>query len=167
MGVWEIIVAALVLVFSVLMIIVIILQEGHEAGLGTITGGADSFLSRGKARTADAIFARITKYCALLFFVLVVLLNAMQYFNFTGAPDKNVTETSVVSDASTESSAESKSESKTESSAESKSESKTESSAESKTESKAESKAESKTESSAVSNTQSGQASANSTSSQG
>ena len=143
MGVWEIIVAALVLVFSVLMIIVIILQEGHEAGLGTITGGADSFLSRGKARTADAIFARITKYCALLFFVLVVLLNAMQYFNFTGAPDKNVTETSVVSDASTES----KSESKTESSAESKS--------------------ESKAESSAVSNTQSGQASANSTSSQG
>ena len=63
MGIWEIVVGAFVLLFSVVMIIVIILQEGHEAGLGTITGGADSFLSRGKARTADAIFARVTKYC--------------------------------------------------------------------------------------------------------
>ena len=56
MGVWEIVVGSLVLLLSIILIIVIILQEGHEAGLGTVTGGADSFLSRGKARTADALF---------------------------------------------------------------------------------------------------------------
>ena len=74
MGIWEIVVGILVLILSIVMVIVIILQEGHQAGLGTVTGGADSFLSRGKARTADAIFARVTKYCAITFFVLVVLL---------------------------------------------------------------------------------------------
>ncbi len=89
MGIWEIVVGAFVLLFSVVMIIVIILQEGHEAGLGTITGGADSFLSRGKARTADAIFARVTKYCAIFFFILIVLLNALQYFGWTGAAGDN------------------------------------------------------------------------------
>ena len=61
MGIWEILVGAFVLIFSVIMIIVIILQEGHDSGLGTITGGADSFLQRGKAKTADALFAKVTK----------------------------------------------------------------------------------------------------------
>ncbi|MBQ8134016.1 MAG: preprotein translocase subunit SecG [Clostridia bacterium] len=84
MGIWEIVVGALVLLLSIIMIIVIILQEGHQAGLGAVTGGADSFLSRGKARTADAIFARVTRFCAILFFILVVLLNALAFFNLRG-----------------------------------------------------------------------------------
>ena len=84
MGIWEIVVGALVLLLSIIMIIVIILQEGHQAGLGAVTGGADSFLSRGKARTADAIFARVTRFCAIIFFVLVVLLNALAFFNLRG-----------------------------------------------------------------------------------
>ena len=102
MGIWEILVGAFVLIFSVIMIIVIILQEGHDSGLGTITGGADSFLKRGKAKTADALFAKITKYCAIAFFFLVVLLNALSYFGLTGkSEDKpNTTETSVVSEVS-------------------------------------------------------------------
>ncbi len=129
MGVWEIVLGALVLVFSIIMIIVIILQEGHQAGLGTITGGADSFLSRGKARTADAIFARVTKYCAIAFFVFVVVLNVIQYFglaNWSVSKDNESSATSsVVSEVSTEvsesdsSAEESKAEqSKTDSSAE-------------------------------------------------
>ena len=84
MGIWEIVVGALVPLLSIIMIIVIILQEGHQAGLGAVTGGADSFLSRGKARTADAIFARVTRFCAIIFFVLVVLLNALAFFNLRG-----------------------------------------------------------------------------------
>ena len=129
MGVWEIVLGALVLVFSIIMIIVIILQEGHQAGLGTITGGADSFLSRGKARTADAIFARVTKYCAIAFFIFVVFLNVIQYFGLANWSVSNNEESSspssVVSEVSTEGSESdsSASESKTE-------ESKTDSSAE-------------------------------------
>ena len=109
MGIWEIVVGILVLILSIVMVIVIILQEGHQAGLGTVTGGADSFLSRGKARTADAIFARITKYCAITFFVLVVLLNALSFFGISGdkvdAQDTGST-VSEVSTASSENSAE-------------------------------------------------------------
>ncbi len=102
MGIWEILVGAFVLIFSVIMIIVIILQEGHDSGLGTITGGADSFLQRGKAKTADALFAKVTKYCAIAFFMLVVLLNALSYFGLTGKQkeDTKTPETSVVSEVS-------------------------------------------------------------------
>ena len=97
MGVWEIVVGSAVLLLSIIMIIVIILQEGHEAGLGTVTGGADSFLSRGKARTADAIFARITRYCAIVFFVLVILLNALSYFGLSGRTAEEAEEISLPS----------------------------------------------------------------------
>ena len=91
MGIWEIVVGAVVLLLSIIMIIVIILQEGHEAGLGAVTGGADSFMGKGKARTADAIFAKVTKYCAIAFFVVVVLLNALSYFGLTGKADNGAT----------------------------------------------------------------------------
>ena len=107
MGIWQIIVGGVVLIMSVLMIIVIILQEGHDAGLGTITGGADSFTKRGKAKTADAMFAKVTKFCAILFFVFVVVLNALSYFGLTGKSkaEKNeevIQSSSVVSDTSSE-----------------------------------------------------------------
>ena len=110
MGVWEIVVGAVVLLLAIIMIIVIILQEGHQAGLGTVTGGADSFMSKGKARTADAIFAKITKYCAIGFFVVVVLLNALSYFGLTGKAD------SVVAEESSQTSVETSVETSTESS---------------------------------------------------
>ena len=102
MGIWEMIVGILVLILSIIMVIVIILQEGHQAGLGTVTGGADSFLSKGKARTADAIFAKITKYCAITFFILVVVLNALSFFGIAGDNIDNSadTESSVVSEVS-------------------------------------------------------------------
>ena len=111
MGIWEIVVGILVLILSIVMVIVIILQEGHQAGLGTVTGGADSFLSRGKAKTADALFARITKYCAITFFVLVVLLNALSYFGLSGEKvDAGNAESSVVEVSYSESSKESSTE---------------------------------------------------------
>ena len=107
MGVWEIIIGAIVLLLSVVMIIVIILQEGHDAGLGTITGGADSFAKRGKAKTADAMFAKITKFVAVGFFVFVVVLNAISYFGGKNSPKSEATitgDTSVVSETSSETS---------------------------------------------------------------
>lgn len=114
MGIWELVVGIFVLLFSVIMIIVIILQEGHESNLGAITGGADSFLSRGKAKTADAIFAKFTKYCAIAFFVLVVLLNALSYFDIKGnsisgsdaEPETSVTSTVSEPESSAEASEE-------------------------------------------------------------
>ncbi len=151
MGVWEIIIGALVLLLSVIMIIVIILQEGHDAGLGTITGGADSFMKRGKAKTADAVFAKVTKFVAVGFFILVVVLNAISYFggknSNTNGNDAVITETSATetSDASTESSKEESAEaSKTESSAASAAESE-QASAESKAETSTTSAAETST----------------------
>ena len=78
MGVLEIVIGAIILVLSIVVIFVIILQEGHRSGInGAISGGADTFLSKNKARTFDASLARWTKYIALLFFVLAIVANVI------------------------------------------------------------------------------------------
>ena len=76
MCVWKIILGISVIILSLFIIIVILLQQGHRAGItGAISGGADTFLSKNKARTFDATLARFTKYIAILFFILAIVAN--------------------------------------------------------------------------------------------
>ncbi len=76
MLVWQIIFGVLLLIAAIVVIAVVLLQQGHRSGInGAISGGADTFLSKTKARTLDATLARITKYIAIGFFVLVLLAN--------------------------------------------------------------------------------------------
>lgn len=76
MAVLEIVIGAIILVLSIVIIAVVILQEGHRSGInGAISGGADTFLSKNKARTVDAFLARWTKYIAIVFFVLAIVAN--------------------------------------------------------------------------------------------
>ena len=62
------------------MIVVIILQEGNQQGIGVVTGGADSFFSKNKARSIDAFLSRWTKIIAVGFVVFVVALNIFMFF---------------------------------------------------------------------------------------
>lgn len=81
MSALDIIIGILVLLVSIVVIAVVLLQQGHRSGInGAISGAADTFLSKTKARTADAQLARITKYIAIGFFVLVLLANVISAF---------------------------------------------------------------------------------------
>ena len=61
--------AALFLTFVVLA------QSGKSAGLsGAIAGGADTFLSKNKAKSWDAKLARWTKWVAIGFMILTLVL---------------------------------------------------------------------------------------------
>ena len=80
MGAVEIIFGIVLLLFSIAIILVVLLQEGHNQNLGAVTGGADTFLAKNKARSVDAFLARWTKFIALGFFVLVIVINIIMYF---------------------------------------------------------------------------------------
>ena len=76
MGAVEIILGILVILVSLAIIFAVLFQQGRRAGInGAISGGADTFLSKNKARTVDAMLARWTKYVAILFFVLAIVAN--------------------------------------------------------------------------------------------
>jgi preprotein translocase subunit SecG len=75
-GAGMIILGILVILVSLAIIIAVLFQQGRRAGInGAISGAADTFLSKNKARTVDAILARWTKYIAVLFFVLAIVAN--------------------------------------------------------------------------------------------
>lgn len=76
----EIILGIVLILFSVAITVVVLLQEGHEQNVGVITGGADTFLSKNKARSIDSFLARWTKIIAVGFFVLVIVINTYMYF---------------------------------------------------------------------------------------
>ena len=71
MTVWEYVIGGVIIVLSLVLIAVILLQEGRESNLGAISGAADAFFDKGKARTLDAFLARWTKVLVIVFFVLV------------------------------------------------------------------------------------------------
>ena len=78
MGVFEIIVGALELIISLVIIFMVVLQQGRRAGInGAIAGGAETFLSKNKARTVEAKLERFTKFAAIIFFLLVVVANVI------------------------------------------------------------------------------------------
>lgn len=80
MNVWDYILGALLVIASLLIIAVILLQEGRRKGIsGVISGGADTFLSKGKAKAAEAILERWTKWIIVVFFVLVLVANILNF----------------------------------------------------------------------------------------
>ena len=72
----EIVLTILQLIAGLAVTVVVLLQSGKSAGLsGAIAGGAETFLSKGKAQSLDAKLAKATKWFALAFVLLTLILN--------------------------------------------------------------------------------------------
>jgi len=56
--------------------VVVLFQSGKRSGLsGAIAGGADTFMTKTKAKSWDARLAKATKWCAIVFVLLTLILN--------------------------------------------------------------------------------------------
>ena len=63
---------------SLVLIVVIMLQSGKEAGLsGALTGGSDTYLSKNKKGNLDSILASSTKWVVLVWVVLTLALSVV------------------------------------------------------------------------------------------
>ena len=72
----EIAITILQLLTCLFLIAVVLLQSGKRSDLsGAIAGGAETFLSKNKARSLDAKLAKATKWVAAAFAVLTIVLN--------------------------------------------------------------------------------------------
>lgn len=81
MSALDITLGVILLLFSVAIIIVVLLQEGQQNQVGTMTGGsADTFFEKNKSRTQDAFLARCTRFIAIGFALVVVVINAISFF---------------------------------------------------------------------------------------
>ena len=72
----EIVFTALQALCSVGLIVVVLLQSGKEAGLsGALSGSSDSYMSKNKKGNLDAMLASSTKWIALAWVVLTLILS--------------------------------------------------------------------------------------------
>ena len=71
----QLILSIVYFIVALALIAIVMLQSGKSAGLsGAIAGGADTFLSKNKAKSADARMAKMTKWVAILFLVLTMVI---------------------------------------------------------------------------------------------
>ncbi len=73
MSIWEVLIAVVLIIASLVIIAVILLQQGRQANIGAISGAADTFMDKGRAKTWDQFLAKFTKFIAIAFFVLVLV----------------------------------------------------------------------------------------------
>ncbi len=63
-------------ILALVLIAVVLLQSGKTAGLsGSISGGAETFFGKNKARTMDGMLAKLTSVVAILFIVTSFVLS--------------------------------------------------------------------------------------------
>ena len=70
----KIILTVLVVIASVVLIGVVLLQSGKEAGLGAIAGNSNSYMSKSKLGGLDKKLAAATKWIALAWVLLVLAM---------------------------------------------------------------------------------------------
>lgn len=63
------------IIVSLVITVVILMQEGKQAGLGSIAGAADTYWGKNKGRSMEGMLVKITKYCVVTFLLLAVVLN--------------------------------------------------------------------------------------------
>ena len=76
MQVLRIILTIIYVLVSIGLIGIVLMQEGKSAGLsGAISGVADTYWGKNKGRSMEGTMNKITKYLAVAFIVISVLLN--------------------------------------------------------------------------------------------
>lgn len=58
---------------------IVLMQEGKSAGLGAISGAAETYWGKNKGRSMEGALVKITKYLAVAFIVLAAVLNISKF----------------------------------------------------------------------------------------
>jgi len=63
------------IILSIVLNVIILMQEGKSAGLGAIAGAADTYWGKNKGRSMEGMLVKMTKVFVALFLIIAMLLN--------------------------------------------------------------------------------------------
>lgn len=75
MGALRIIITVIYIIVSIALVVLVLMQEGKSAGLGAISGAAETYWGKNKGRSMEGTLVKITKILAVLFILITVVLN--------------------------------------------------------------------------------------------
>ena len=75
MGVLKTILMILFILVCIALVVLVLMQEGKSAGLGAISGAAETYWGKNKGRSMEGTLVKLTKILAFSFMLLAVILN--------------------------------------------------------------------------------------------
>ena len=68
------IIGILLLISALIMVVTVLLQSSERSGLGAVSGAAETFFGKNKAKGMEAKLALLTKVCAGVFVALSIVM---------------------------------------------------------------------------------------------
>lgn len=63
------------IIICIALVILVLMQEGKSAGLGAISGAAETYWGKNKGRSMEGTLVKVTKFLAAGFIILSAVLN--------------------------------------------------------------------------------------------
>lgn len=73
----KIILAIVFVLICVALTVIVLLQEGKSAGLGAVSGMADTYWGKNKGRSMEGNLEKFTKFAAAAVLILALALNVI------------------------------------------------------------------------------------------
>lgn len=75
MAVLKIVIQIIFIILCIALTVLVLMQEGKSAGLGAISGMAETYWGKNKGRSMEGNLVKITKYLAIGFMLISIVLN--------------------------------------------------------------------------------------------
>lgn len=79
MAVLRIILTILFIIICIALTVLVLMQEGKSAGLGAISGMAETYWGKNKGRSMEGTLVKLTKILAISFIVIAAILNISRF----------------------------------------------------------------------------------------
>lgn len=73
----KMVISVIFVIICLILAAIVLLQEGKSAGLGSISGMADTYWGKNKGRSMEGNLEKFTKFVAIAFLLLAVVLNVL------------------------------------------------------------------------------------------
>ena len=67
--------AVVFVIICIALTVIVLLQEGKSAGLGAVSGMADTYWGKNKGRSMEGTLEKFTKFAAIAVLLLALVLN--------------------------------------------------------------------------------------------
>ena len=71
----RIVIQIVFIILCIALTVLVLMQEGKSAGLGAISGAAETYWGKNKGRSMEGKLVKITRYLAIGLMLLTVILN--------------------------------------------------------------------------------------------
>ena len=79
MAVLRTILTIIFIIICIVLAAIVLMQEGKAAGLGAISGAAETYWGKNKGRSMEGALVKITRWLVVAFLVIAVILNIKRF----------------------------------------------------------------------------------------